>query len=165
MVGIRRVEPSDARAIAEIYNHYVAHTTVSFETHELSVDEMEERILAIAAQYPYIVACDGDCVLGYCYAHSWKERAAYSLTAETSIYLADSAKGRGIGRLLMDELVGLCRQSGIHSLIACVTAENASSCAFHEHIGFEKVSHFREVGRKFGRYLDVIDYELVLSHE
>ena len=101
-------------------------------------------------------------LIGYCYAHPWKERAAYCKTLETTIYLASEAKGKGLGTRLMDRLIDECRNRGYHVLIACITAENEESCQFHERLGFKKVSHFEQVGQKFGRWLDVADYELIL---
>ncbi|MDE7472534.1 MAG: GNAT family N-acetyltransferase [Muribaculaceae bacterium] len=160
---IREVNPdTDAQAIAAIYKPYVDNTTISFETVAPDADQMRSRILDMIPRYPYYVWEEDGAVLGYCYAHPWKERPAYSLTLETTIYLSPVAIGRGIGRELMNRLIGECRRRKFHSLIACITAENTASCAFHENLGFAKVSHFRGVGYKLGRLLDVADYQLIL---
>ena len=162
-VTIRPVTVEDATAIVEIYNEYVLRTTVSFETKAVSVKEMEARIKGFSACYPYLVAeLDGQLV-GYCYAHPWKERAAYYQTWETTVYLHPSACSMGIGRSLMNELIAQCRATGCHVLVACITGENVASCRFHERLGFVQVSRFPQVGTKFGRYLDVVDYVLQLS--
>lgn len=161
---LRAVEIRDAADIAEIYNHYIENTTVSFETETLSVVQMAERIgRLIDGGYPYFVVetADGR-IAGYCYAHEWKERAAYSLTWETTVYLRRSMESRGLGRMLMSRLVEACRQRGCRVLIACITGDNTASRKFHESIGFVKVSDFKGVGYKFGRRLDVVDYELEL---
>lgn len=100
---------------------------------------------------------------GYCYAHPWKERAAYSNTLETTIYLHPDFKGRGTGTALMDRLVADCRRMGFKALIACITGENEASIAFHRKLGFEQASLFRSVGYKHGRWLDVVDMELLLG--
>ncbi len=160
---IRQVEFRDVPAITRIYNDYVLHTTISFETLPLSIEQMRTRVVHIAAECPYYVAEEDGELLGYCYAHPWKDRAAYSLTVETTIYLAPERKGRGIGQLLMHRLIEACREKGYAALIACITADNAESCAFHEKLGFKRVSHFHRVGRKFGQWLDVVDYELLLN--
>ena len=159
---IREVRPDDAAQIAEIYNRYILETTISFETQPLSAEDMRIRIEEISSYFPYFVAENNGKLTGYCYAHPWKERAAYCKTLETTIYLASEAKGKGLGTRLMDRLIDECRNRGYHVLIACITAENEESCRFHERLGFKKVSHFEQVGQKFGRWLDVADYELIL---
>lgn len=160
---IRPVTLDDAPAITDIYNHYIAETTVSFETQPLTAAQMEKRIADLSASNPYYVNVDDNGnVTGYCYVHPWKERAAYSGTMETTIYLKAGEEARGIGTALMKTLIEECRRRGYRILIACVTAENTGSVAFHKKLGFEQVSHFKKVGRKFNRLLDVIDlqYEL-----
>lgn len=160
---IRPVDPQDAATIAAIYNEYVLHTDISFETEALSADEMRRRILAISAAFPYFVYEEDGKVMGYCYAHPWKERAAYSRTLETTIYLAPDAQGRGIGTALMQRLIDACRRSGFHALVACITGGNEPSIALHRRLGFRQVSCFPQVGRKFGRWLDVVDLQFLLE--
>ena len=159
---IREATPRDARAIVEIYNEYIERGVETFETEPLSEEEMRARVVAIAADYPYLVYEEGGEVIGYCYAHAWKERAAYRYTLETTVYLAPRHRGRGIGRALMERLIEACRDEGYHALVACITVPNEASIALHERLGFRRVSLFREVGRKFDRWLDVADYELIL---
>lgn len=159
---IRPVTLSDAERITEIYNHYIAETTISFETEPLTVAQMEARINDISAHHPYFIYESNGMILGYCYAHPWKERAAYSATLETTIYLDKDATHRGIGRQLMQHLIEACRAKGFHALIACITADNAPSITLHKELGFRQVSLFKEVGRKFDRLLDVVDMELLL---
>lgn len=157
---LRLATAADGPRLAEIYNRYVTSTTVSFETEPVSADEMSRRVREYE---PFLVAEDGDgLVAGYAYAHPWKERAAYRETLETSVYLSAEATGHGLGRRLMEELISEFRRRGAHVLIACITAENTASCRFHEALGFRQVSLFKEVGLKFGRRLDVVDYELIL---
>lgn len=160
---IRPVRSTDAAAITGIYNEYVTRTTISFETEAVHTDEMRRRIEALVPNFPYLVAESKGHIVGYCYAHPWKNRAAYIHTLETTIYLAPGHRGCGLGRLLMDSLTNKCRQRGVHALIACITADNTASIAFHERLGFRRVSLFREVGYKFGRWLDVADLELLLD--
>ncbi|MBD5387259.1 N-acetyltransferase [bacterium] len=160
MGEIRKVDPArDTREIAEIYRWYVENTTASFELIPLSEEKMLQRIKDIASDFPYYVWEEGGNILGYCYAHRWKSFPAYDITLETTIYLRPEARGRGIGRRLMDKLIAECRAARYTSLIACITAENTESCRFHESLGFLPVSRFRNVGKKFGRLLDVVDYQ------
>lgn len=159
---IRRVELQDAKAITTIYNEYVEHSVATFETEPLREEDMRNRIAGIAAHFPYFVYEEEGKVTGYCYAHLWKERAAYRHTLETTVYLASGHEGKGIGKALMERLIEECRRDGYHALIACVTEGNAVSDALHLRLGFKQVSHFEKVGLKFGRWLDVVDYELLL---
>ena len=159
---IRKVNATDAQAIAHIYNHYVLNTTISFETQAVTTAHMLHRITSISAQYPYLVYEHEGRVVGYCYAHLWKERVAYSQTLETTIYLHPDYCHRGIGKRLMQQLIEQCWAQGFHALIACITGGNEGSIALHQSLGFEQRSCFKEVGHKFGAWLDVVDLELIL---
>lgn len=162
---IRQATPQDAPAIAAIYNEYVEHSTVTFETVPVTEGEMRARIEAtIAARYPYFVyeaGKDGS-VAAYCYAHRWKERAAYGHTWETTVYVSSAHRRQGIGRKLMERMIEESRRRDVRALIACVTGENVASAALHLALGFKQVSRFEAVGLKFGRWLDIMDYELLL---
>lgn len=159
---IRPVRLDDAERVASIYNRYVSKTTITFETESVPVEVMRGRIDSVSSAFPYFVyEYDGE-VLGYCYARLWKEREAYSKTLETTVYLAPEACHQGIGSRLMRLLIEECRRQGYHALIACITADNLPSLQFHHRLGFRQVSLFSEVGRKFDRWLDVIDLELML---
>ena len=160
---IRLPEPRVIADITRIYNADVAQTTVTFETEPVSEVVMAERINTYSPHFPFFVyECDGE-VTGYCYVHPWKARAAYRFTLETTVYLAPGQQGKGIGVKLMSRLIEACRAGGYHALIACITAENESSMRFHERLGFRQVSLYKEVGQKFGRWLDVADMELLLT--
>ncbi len=164
---IRPADINDAAAIARIYNYYVTETDISFETEPVSEDEMRSRITGISSRFPYIVYDNNGTVEGYCYAHPWKERAAYRLTLETTVYVDISKRGKGIGTQLMTQLIDECRRNGCHALVACITGSNAASLSLHRRLGFRQVSRFPEVGFKHGRFLDVIDCQLTLlsSHD
>lgn len=159
---IRRVRECDAQGIAGIYNDYVLNSTISFEVEALTVEQMRQRIADISARFPYFVWEEDGEIAGYCYAHPWKERAAYHNTLETTIYLSPRYIGKGIGHKLMQRLITECRQCGFKVLIACITANNVTSIDFHRRLGFSQVSHFEQVGEKQGQLLDVIDMQLTL---
>lgn len=163
MDGIRRVCLADCNEIAAIYNGYVKDTVISFETEAVTEAEMAVRVASISSRYPYFVYEKDGKVAGFCYAHAWKEKAAYRHTLETTVYLAPEVAGMGIGTLLMHKLIECCRASGYRSLIACITAGNTASFALHKKLGFKQSSYFEKVGFKFGRWLDVVDYELLLQ--
>lgn len=153
--------PHDVAAITAMYNWYIAESDATFEIEQLSVEAMTQRIDSLSA-YPYLVWEQGGTILGYAYAHPWKTRAAYARTYETTVYVAHGFHCRGIGRALMEALINECRDREVHALIACITGSNDASIALHATLGFKQVSLFSEVGEKFGRHLDVTDYELLL---
>ena len=161
---IRNVNAAaDSAAVADIYNPFITDTVVTFETVPLSSEEMRRRIESIAATHPYLVCeIDGE-VAGYAYVHTWRERQAFFKTAETSIYIAPEFRHKGIGKALMDSLIRECREKGFQTLIAMIDGENEASFRFHESLGFGRVGHYHSVGFKFGRYLDLISYELNLQ--
>lgn len=160
---IRSVTPADSLIITEIYNHYVVHSTATFDLAPVSETEIRTQIAQIAPHFPFLVYETEEGVAGYCYAHSWKSKAAYYRTWEITIYLHPRHTGKGVGKALLTALIEQCRQQGCKVLIADITAENETSCRFHESFGFRKVSHFKQVGQKFDRWLDVIDYQLILE--
>lgn len=161
---IREVELKDSKAIADIYNDFILNSVISFETEPLSVEEMGARIASLSAEYPYYVyeTDDGE-IAGYCYAHEWKQRKAYSRTLETTVYVSPRFKRMKIGENLMLRLIDECRKRDYIVLIACITGGNEPSIALHKKLGFTQVSLFRNVGLKFGRLLDVVDMELLLK--
>ena len=159
---IRYVTQRDVKRITEIYNDYIINTTISFEVKPLTEDEMRNRIESVLAHGPFLVWEEDGEIAGYCYAHPWKERAAYHNTLETTVYLAPQYFRRGIGSQLMRELFNQCRVDNIKVLIACITANNEASIKMHEALGFKQVSYFSQVGEKFGQWLDVIDMQLTL---
>ncbi|WP_455593544.1 N-acetyltransferase family protein [Bacteroides sp.] len=159
---IRPVELSDAKAIADIYNEYVINSVATFETEPVSENEMRKRVSEISSHFPYLVYEQGGMVAGYCYAHAWKEKSAYKYTLETTVYLSPQFQGKGIGKQLMEKLIDECRKGGYRVLIACITVDNEASNSMHLKLGFKQVSLFEKVGVKFGRQLDVADYELLL---
>jgi len=161
---IRDARAADAARLAAIYNHYVARTVVTFEVDPVDTDEMRGRVAAVQGDgLPWLVAGDdaGD-VIGYAYATRWRARAAYRHSVESSIYLAPEAVGRGIGRSLYQRLLERLRADGLHTVIGGAALPNPASVALHEALGFTQVAHLREVGRKFGRWIDVGYWQLQL---
>ena len=146
----RDVKPQDATAITKIYNEYITNSIISFETEPLTEEDMLSRIVQISSKYPYLVYETDGIVVGYCYAHA-------------TVYLSPAYTGRGIGTLLMQKLIEECRNKNYRALIACITDDNIASKSLHIRLGFKQVSHFKKVGLKFDRWLDVVDYELLLT--
>jgi phosphinothricin acetyltransferase len=160
---IRKVADSDIPDITNICNYYILNSTAVFDEVPVREEDMLRSMNEIvSAGYPYLVWEENGAVLGYCYAHKWKSKAAYRFTLETTVYLAPDATGKGIGTKLIHRLADECRAIGTHSLIACITDENEGSLRLHRRLGFKDVSKFGEVGLKFGRWLGIIDLQLIL---
>lgn len=161
---LRPALPTDASAIAAIYNHYILTTTISFEESPVDAAGIASRMAAVrAAGLPYMVAEERGMVTGYAYATPWRARPAYRTSVETSVYLADGTRARGTGTALYGALLAQLVDDGYHLAIGGIAQPNPASVALHEKLGFEKVAHFREVGRKFGRWIDVGYWQLHLA--
>ena len=152
---IRPVTTSDAEAVATIYNPYILETTITFEEQPVSAEEIVARIHRVTADFPWLVFEAEGSILGYAYADRWKNRSAYRNTCETSIYLAQEARGKGIGAQLYTELLGRLSRQGMRIAIAGIALPNPASVALHEKLGFHKVAHFEAVGIKFNQKIDV----------
>lgn len=158
---IRPAQISDAAAICSIYNPYVLQTCVTFEEDIVSETEMADRIADVTESLPWLVMEEQDRVVGYAYASRWKSRCAYRFSVESTIYLDRDMTGRGRGRTLYEALLAEIRQSGRHSVLAGIALPNPASQRLHESLGFKKVAHFEEVGRKFDQWIDVGYWELI----
>ena len=159
---IREVQMTDVPQITAIYNYYIEHSIATFDLSLYSEEHMCEIVKRVSEQYPYFVYEKDGKVAGYCYAHLWKERKAYGKSVESSVYVSSEHTRAGIGQYLMKHLIEACKEAGYHSMIACITEGNVSSQQLHERLGFKRVSEFKEVGFKFGRWLGITDYELML---
>ena len=163
-ISIRPATMDDAAAVRAIYNPYIATTTISFEEEAVSAADMAQRIADVqAANLPWLVAESEGRVLGYAYATKWRARPAYRTSVESSIYLDPDAAGQGLGTLLYRTLLAELRGRELRMVIGGIALPNEASVALHERLGFRKVAHFSEVGRKFGRWIDVGYWELNLG--
>jgi L-amino acid N-acyltransferase YncA len=153
---IRNATTADAASIADIYNHYVTNTVVTFEEEPVSPAEMAGRIEEVtSASLPWLVAERGGRVLGYAYASQWKGRAAYRFTKEITVYVGQRALGQGLGSRLYTALFPILADRGIHTVLGGIALPNPASVALHEKFGLAKVAHLEEVGFKFGQWIDV----------
>jgi len=159
---LRRCTAADAAQICDIYNHYVRETVVTFEESPVPEADMARRIADISADLPWLVWELDGVIVGYAYASPWKTRAAYRHAVESSIYLAPQATGQGLGPKLYAALIAELRRRGLHCVIGGAALPNPASVALHERLGFAKVAEFRQVGFKFGRWIDVAYWELML---
>lgn len=162
---IRPAHPRDAAAIAAIYNHFVTTTTISFEEAPVSEQEMAQRITSVTATLPWLVFEEHNVFMGYAYATPWRVRSAYRYSVESTVYVSVDHPKKGIGAALYTALIQALRSQGLHSVIGGITQPNAASVALHEKLGFVKAAHFTEVGFKFGRWVDVGYWELLLQNK
>jgi L-amino acid N-acyltransferase len=161
--GTRAAERPDAEAIRAIYNAEVTSSTVTFDLVPRTLEEQIVWIDEHSGALPAIVAVDGaGTVVGFASLSTFKERAAYATTVEDSVYVHADHRGHGVGRLLLEELIRLGREHGFHTVIARIVGDHAASIALHEACGFVLVGVEREIGRKFSRWLDVVEMQRML---
>lgn len=154
--SIREAEPEDLPHIREIYNHYVLNSTVTFDETPMTIAALRKKFGAVRKLgFPYIVAVSpGGQILGYAYVYPWKDKAAYRFTVENSIYLGPGATGKGLGKVLLGELITRSKAAGIKEIIAVIADKGAeASIKIHKDYGFKDIGHMGKVGFKFGRWL------------
>ena len=176
---IREARLADAPALRDIYAPYVEHTAITFEYTVPSVEEFAARMACVLNTYPYLVAKlpspapEAEDIVGYCYASTFKERAAYHHAVELSIYLRADMRRHGIGRLLYTKMETLLQRQGILNLNACVSFDvsgghdpylNNDSVSFHQRLGFKQCAHFTRCGYKFARWYDMVWLEKILAY-
>jgi L-amino acid N-acyltransferase YncA len=163
-VLIRLAAEADADAIASIYRRYVEDSRISFEDQPPDAAEMKRRIVGDRPGFhPWFVAEEDECLLGYAASSPFRTRSAYRWTVETGIYLAADAHGRGIGRALMETLLGVLRRQGYVAAIGAIALPNDTSVALHEKLGFTYAGMYRGVGFKLGEWIDVGLWEKELA--
>jgi len=160
---VRLVERRDAEAIRGIYNVEVLESTVTFDMVPRTIDEQVAWIDEHSGGHPAVVGVDTTgSVVGFGSLSPWRERPAYAGSVEDSVYVHRDHRSRGVGRLLLDELVRVGRDHGFHTVIARIVGGHEASIALHEACGFEQVGIEREVGRKFKQWLDVVLMQRIL---
>lgn len=152
---IRRAELGDAAAIADIYNEAILTTTATFDTELKSVEERTQWLQSHDDRHPVLVAVVEGKTVGWAGLTVWSDRSAYDDAAETSFYVHSAYRGRGIGRKLKEAIIEEARRLRFHTLIARITAGSCESVHLNESAGFVHVGTLKEVGRKFGKLLDV----------
>jgi L-amino acid N-acyltransferase YncA len=159
---VRLAAATDAEAIRAIYNVEVVESTVTFDLVPRSHDDQRAWLAAHAGAHPAVVATDGSDVVGFGSLSPYKDRPAYATTVEDSVYVHRDHRGQGVGRLLLGELLSLATTHGFHAVIARIVGDHDASIALHRSCGFTLVGVEREVGRKFGRWLDVVELQRLL---
>lgn len=160
---LRMASIADAAATLAIYNREVLETTVTFDIEPRTLEEQQAWIAEREGALGVVVAeIDGE-VAGFASLSPYRPRAAYRTTVENSIYVAESARGAGVGRALLDELISVATTRGFHTIVAHIAGGHEPSIALHHACGFQVVGTQREVGRKFGKWLDVVVMQRMLN--
>ena len=155
---LRDATEGDLAGILVIYNEVLVHSTAIYATEPVTLEERREWMLARRErQFPVIVAADARGVLGFASYGDWRGSwNGYRFTVEHSVHVRADARGAGVGRALLEALLPRALAQGKHVMIGSIDAANDASIRFHARLGFEPVAHFREVGHKFGRWLDLV---------
>jgi len=165
MLEIREAHEGDLPAILEIYNDVVATSTAIYRDEPATLDDRHSWFAARKTErQPVLVATDGGTVVGFAAFGGFRPWPGYRFTVEHSVHVRADRRGQGVGAALMTPLIERAAALGMHVMIAGIDAENAPSIRFHERLGFTRVAHMREVGFKFGRWLDLVLMQRILDH-
>jgi L-amino acid N-acyltransferase YncA len=164
-INLRPAEQRDSEQIAAIYAPIVRDTFISFEIEPPSAEIMAGRIESIQRQHPWLVATAEDEVLGYAYASEHRQRAAYRWSVDVTAYVAEAARGRGVGRRLYGGLIPMLRAQGFRGAFAGIALPNDASVGLHEAVGFRALGIYKDVGFKLGAWRDVGWWRLGLSND
>lgn len=163
-VSVRVARLDDARVIAEIYNYEVEHTTATFDLVPRTIEAQREWLSTRSGAFAAIVAEDSlSGVIGFAALSSYRERAGYRTTVENSVYIHRDHQRKGVGKLLLSELLNSARSSGFHTVIARIDSQSVGSLSLHASLGFVEVGIERQIGRKFGRWLDSVIMQKMLD--
>ena len=164
-INLRPAERHDSEQIAAIYAPIVRDTFISFETEPPSAEIMAGRIESTQRQHPWLVATAEDEVIGYAYASEHRQRAAYRWSVDVTAYVAEAARGRGVGRRLYGGLIPMLRAQGFRGAFAGIALPNDASVGLHEAVGFRALGIYKDVGFKLGAWRDVGWWRLGLSND
>lgn len=160
---IRDFKAQDIQQLLDIYNYYVLDTVVTFDNIALSFETFSNKVSRINSEYPFIVFEENNEVLGYAYGSKFRQKPAYKHSVEATIYLKNGTQGKQIGTKLYAKLLDKFKEQNYHIILGGITLPNKASVALHEKFGFEKIAHFKEVGRKFDTWLDVGFWQLIID--
>lgn len=163
MITIRHATEEDLPEILAIYNDVILHTTAVYDYEPHTLEMRQQWFKTKKDQdFPVFVAIDEGRIVGLSSIGPFRAWAAYKYSVENSVYVASDCRGRGVGKLLIPPLIDAAKKLKLHTIIAGIDASNEASIRLHEHFGFEEVAHFKEVGYKFNRWLDLKFLQLIL---
>lgn len=162
-IALRTATPTDAETIAKIYNREVIFGTSTFDLNPRSVADQVKWLSERRGAFSAIVANDQNLgIVGFAALSMYRDRAGYRTTVENSVYVHHEHRGRGVGKLLLTCLIGVARDSGFHTMVARIESNSLGSLKLHHSLGFVVVGVEREIGRKFGRWLDSVIMQLMI---
>lgn len=163
MVKIRTANENDLQAMLDIYNEIILNTTAVFQYDVHTIQQRKEWFAQKQKEnFPVFIAEENNVVVGFSTFGQFRNWQAYQYSVENSMYVKASERGKGIGKLLLQPLIDAAKQMNMHTIIASIVADNASSIALHKQFGFFEVAHFKEVGFKFNKWLDLVFMQLIL---
>jgi L-amino acid N-acyltransferase YncA len=163
MLTIRKAEIKDLLAITEIYNQAILHTTASFDTATKTVEEQRVWYDKHGTKYPILVAQENGTIVGWAAMSEWSDRRAYAATAEASLYISEVHQGKGVGRKLSEAILKAGKEAGLHTAIARIAEGNDASIKLAKSLGFKHIGVMKEVGKKFGKLLDVTLMQIIFD--
>ncbi len=149
--------------VLEIYSYYVLNTTATFHDCALTADDMKHIVFFDNPKYKTFVINKDQTICGYVILHQYRPRGAYDSSAEVTVYLKPESIGKGIGNLAIQYIEEYARTIGIHVLVSAICGENTKSINLFERNGYFKCAHYKEIGKKFGQFLDVVEYQKILD--
>lgn len=161
-ISIRKAELEDVAEITRIFNEAIENSTANFHKEAKSTDYMWRWLASRQKHHPVLIAESGDSLLGWASLGVYDPRTAFNTTAEFSVYVDETARGRGVGIQLAKAAIQAGKDASLHTIIARVTADNEASLKLHEKAGFEKAGHLKQVGQKFDQWLDVCVMQYLL---
>lgn len=166
-IDLREAIAADLTELTAIYNHYVSTTHACFDIEPFTVEQRQDWISHYRPTGPHrlVVAVEQSAVVGYASSTTFRPKPAYSTTVATSVYCTPAAVGRGIGSMLYERLFALIADEDLHRAVAGITLPNEESLRLHRRFGFTDIGIEHEVGRKFGRFWDVLLLERSLPYE
>jgi phosphinothricin acetyltransferase len=162
-VDFAEITEPDFEIIKEIYDYYIENTTATYYTEKITIEELKAFIPCQDKKYKsYLIKSENECC-GFCYISAYKKRQAYDRTAEISIYLKPGSTGKGIGNIALPFLETEARNNGISVLIGIISGDNENSIKLFARNGYEKCGHFKQIGEKFNKILDVVSYQKIIQ--
>ena len=159
------IQGSDFEFIKEIYDFYILNSTATYYTEKISVNELKEFIPVNHKKYRSYLIKANDTHCGFCYLSQYKKRQAYDRTAEVSLYLKPEFTGQGIGYEVLKHLEKVAGENGISVLIGIISGDNGNSVKLFEKSGYEKCAHYKQIGEKFNKILDVVSYQKIINNK
>lgn len=160
---IRNVTLEDTTAITEIYNYYIKNSVATLEEQTVSESYFKDEVVKVTQEFPWFVYEVEGNIIGFANASSWKTRSGYRKSAQLMVYLHPEKVSKGIGTLLYSAVIDVLKEKEIHTIMGGISLPNEASIKLHEKFGFVKVAHYKEIGFKFNKWVDVGYWQLTLK--